>query len=78
MSLRASIVDRTRDGGHPAATTGEAFAFAPPDSVWAPLTGERPRAAGRLLAFVAGTGVSLGLGLWIVGELAAAATRGLF
>jgi hypothetical protein len=55
----------------------EVFAFARPEPVWAPLAGERPRAAARLLAFVAATGVGAGVGLWILAEIVASMIRGL-
>jgi hypothetical protein len=75
MSAGAAVWDGP-GGADAEAAAGEAFAFAPPDPVWAPLAGDRPRAAGRLVAFVAGAGFGVGLALWILGELAAAAIRG--
>jgi hypothetical protein len=76
MSVPAVVADRP-GGADATASTGEEFAFAPPDPVWAPLAGDRPRAAGRLLAFVAGAGVGIGVALWVLGELAAAVIRGV-
>ena len=76
MSVPALVPDRPDDVERLAAV-GEAFAFASPEPVWTPLTAERPRAVGRLLAFVAGVGIGAGLGLWILGSLLVSAVRGL-
>jgi hypothetical protein len=57
---------------------GDRFAFAAPEPVWAPLMGERPRAAVRLLAFVTAVGLGSGFVLWIVGDMIVTAFRSMF
>jgi hypothetical protein len=77
MTVSALVPQRSDDVERIARATEE-FAFAPPEPVWAPLVGPRSRAAGRLLAFVAATGLGAGLLLWIVGSLMATAIRSAF
>ena len=77
MSVASLVPDRYDDVER-LPGVGEAFAFAPDEPAWAPLAGERPRAAGKLLAFVAAAGVGSGLALWMLGEVVANAVRGMF
>ncbi len=55
-----------------------AFAYVPPEPVWAPLAGERPRAVARLAAFVTAVGLGSGLAAWMVGDIVVTAVRGMF
>jgi hypothetical protein len=78
MSLSALVPEHADDLEGLSRFGGEAFAFVSPEPVWAPLTGDGPRALGRLLAFVAGVGLGTGIAVWIGAELVAAAIRLLF
>jgi hypothetical protein len=59
------------------ARVGESFVFSAPEPMWAPLAGDRSRAAARLLGFVAAVGLGTGLALWIVGDLVVTAIRAM-
>jgi hypothetical protein len=76
MSAAALVPDRADDVDE-LSNLGERFAFTSPEPVWAPLTGERSRAAGRLLTFVAVAGLGSGLAVWILGSLVVGAIPGL-
>jgi hypothetical protein len=77
MSVSNVAADRTDDADRFAAVE-TAFAYAPPEPIWAPLAGDRPRAVARLLAFVTVVGLGSGLALWIAGDMVITAVRGLF
>jgi hypothetical protein len=76
MSAPGLVLERADD--ERIERSGEAFAFVPSEPIWAALVGDRPRAAGRLLGFVAAVGLGVGAGLWIVGEVVASVIRGWF
>jgi hypothetical protein len=57
---------------------GEAFTFALADPVWRWLTGDRCRAAARLVGFCAAVALGSGLGLSVVGSFVATAIRDPF
>jgi hypothetical protein len=73
----AALVPDLADDVDGLANLGERFTFTSPEPVWAPLTGERSRAAGRLLAFVAVAGLGSGIAVWILGSLVVGAIPGL-
>ncbi len=79
MNLAQLVPERSDDVERvPTAAIGEVFAFSAPEPSHAAATDERLRAAGRLVAFVTAVGVGVGVGLWVAGELVAAAVRSLF
>jgi hypothetical protein len=76
MTIPALVPERVEDVER-IANAVEGFTFASPEPLWASLTGERTRAAGRLLVFVAAVGLGTGLAVWIVGSLLSSAIRGV-